>query len=251
MAFIKVADGAEKYIGLQRLETQALGSKIHYQGFGHVLYCIYERIPFSKSIYRFYSTMIEPRLRREQIFQSYSVVMEREYESIKPHLPSKLETIMGIGPGVAGLEVFLSWHCSFENMPEPHIVLIDKTGVDPIHFGFQKEAAAYNSLATSKKTLIENGHGSGAVETVEAELAAGLINRYRGKVTLVTSLIAWGFHFPVDTYLDLVFDLLEPGGRLIIDVRKGTDGHDLLRKTFGQTTVILDDEKFERVLVEK
>ncbi len=38
------------------------------------------------------------------------------------------------------------------------------------------------------------------------------------KVSLVTSLIAWGSHFPGDTYLNLVSAFLEPGGHSIIDI---------------------------------
>lgn len=248
---LRLPNGAEKFIGLQRLETQLLGSAIHYRGFGLILYRIYEKFPFAKSIYGYYSTNIEPRLRRKKIFERYSDVMEREFENIKPHLPIKLTNILGIGPGVAGLEVFLSWQCKVQGLPEPKILLLDKTGVDPIHFGFHETAAAYNSLATSKQTLTANGHSASAIETIEAETASSRLDGYCGKVSLVTSLIAWGFHFPVDTYLGLVTGLLEPGGRLIIDVRKGTDGHDQLRREFGSTTVILDDDKFERVLVEK
>lgn len=40
---------------------------------------------------------------------------------------------------------------------------------------------------------------------------------------LVISLVSWGFHFPVSTYLDQVHDLLREGGRLILDLRKRKD----------------------------
>jgi len=248
---IIVPNGAERFIGLQRLETQALGASIHYSKLGNVLYNIYEKTPFSKSLYAFYSANVEPRFRRKKIHAEYSLVMQREFASIEPHLPKVMEKIIGIGPGVAGLEAFISKSCSERKMDEPLIMLIDKTGLDPIHFGFQEKAAVYNSLDISKQTLISNGHTSENIQLVDAEDAQELTEHYSNKVDLVTSLIAWGFHFPVDVYLDLVVTLLRPGGRLIIDVRKDTDGYDRLRSAFSKTETILDDEKFHRVLAIK
>jgi hypothetical protein len=245
---LKLPSGSAKYVSLQRLETQALGKRIHYSALGAVAYRVYESIPFAKRAYQFYSTNIEPRLRSEQICSDYWEIMAGEFESIKPHIGDDLDTVVGIGPGVAGLEVLLTRSRREAGASPPRIILIDKTGIDPIHFGFHGKAAVYNSLDLSRQSLTMNGHPENLVETIEADDASSLLNAYRGRVDLVTSLIAWGFHFPIDTYLDLVTQLLRPGGRLIMDVRKGTDGKKKLEATFASTTVILDDPKFERVL---
>lgn len=41
---------------------------------------------------------------------------------------------------------------------------------------------------------------------------------------LIISLKSWGFHYPVRTYMKLVKRSLKPGGRIILDIRKTTDG---------------------------
>lgn len=44
---------------------------------------------------------------------------------------------------------------------------------------------------------------------------------------------AFGFHYPVSTYLDAVWEALSPGGRAILDVRDATGGGDEVRDRFG------------------
>ena len=68
---------------------------------------------------------------------------------------------------------------------------------------------------------------------------------------LVISLISWGFHYPIQTYLDQVFALLAKGGTMIIDVRKQTEGLDMLGKRFAKVDVILEKSKYWRVLASK
>ena len=65
------------------------------------------------------------------------------------------------------------------------------------------------------------------------------------------SLISWGFHYPVETYLDKAYDVLVEGGSMIIDVRKGTNGIAMIKNLFGEVDVILDAEKFQRVVALK
>ena len=245
---LKLSPEAAKYISLQRLETQALGGKIHYTKLGRIAYKIYEHIPLSKKIFRFYSTSIEPRLRSDKVIAEYSDVMRNEFFTIADHVGENLQTVIGVGPGMAGLEVFLSRYCQEETHSAPLIFLIDKTGIDPIKYGFHEVAAAYNSLEMSRNSLIVNGHPEDKVVAVDADEAEQLLYEHSGKVDLVTSLIAWGFHFPVETYLELMLKLLKPEGRLIMDVRKESGGRETLEKAFESVSVIYDDPKFERVL---
>ncbi len=238
---------AAKYISLQRLETQSLGNAIHYSFLGKIVYFIYEKIPFAKSAYRFYSVHIEPKIRSDSIISKYIEVMNREYNTISMHLGSDLEKVVGIGPGVAGLEVILAE----KHDNKPKIILIDKSGIDPIHFGFHETAAVYNSLDLAKEILISNGQGNENIELIDAEVGTDAIYKHVGTIDLITSLIAWGFHFPVETYVEVAHEILKPGGRLIMDIRKETNGLDVLGEHFDNVEVILDDPKFHRVLAIK
>ena len=240
---------AAKYISLQRLEAQALGSSIHYSRLGKLAYKVYCSIPFAKHLYRQYSIHIEPFFRSRTILSKYTQIMTREFDTIQDHLGSSVSKITSIGPGIGGLEIVMSRHLSSKHRPRPYFILVDKSGIDPIHFGFEQQAAAYNSLELLRQTLIANGHSEDGMEVVDAADAPHLLKNHRGSVDLIVSLLAWGFHFPVHTYLDLAKGLLKPTGRIILDVRKGTPGVNDLNESFESIEVIHDDPKFERLLI--
>ncbi len=240
---------AARYITLQRLETQSIGKNIHYTTLGQIAYKVYEKIPFAKQAFQFYSSTLEPQLRAGSILHNYASIMEAEAANIIPQLPKTCGHMLGIGAGVAGLEVALARHYQVQGTPISHITLLDKTGLDrQIHFGFHQQASVYNSLAVGKEALTSNGVPASNVTLVEADDAATWAKQHQGQVDVVTSLIAWGFHFPVPTYLAMVQKILSPKGCLIIDVRKETPGRQELEGAFKQVRCILDDAKFERLL---
>lgn len=239
---------AVKYISLQRLETQALGGSIHYSKMGKLAYVLYERMSLAKKLFNLYSTKLEPWLRADSILRSYTEITAREFDTIRPHIGENVSTLIGIGAGMAGLEIRLSSYLRAKQERAPRIILIDKTGIDPIKYGFHEVASVYNSLDLARQSLELNGHPADAIEIVDADDAPSRAIDLAGHADLITSLIAWGFHFPVDAYLDFSREVLSPSGRLIIDVRKGTDGLDKLRSAFHNVTVIHQDSKFDRTL---
>jgi hypothetical protein len=240
---------AARYITLQRLATQGVGKSIHYSPIGAVAYRIYEKSPLAQRAFRFYSSSLEPQLRARRILSDYEAIMAGEFATIQAHLPARAERVIGLGPGVAGLEVFIcQWYKELTGVM-PQVVLIDKTGIDSrIHFGFQEVAAVYNSLATAKEVLQKNGVPAAAITPVDAEDASLWGNRNRQTADLITSLIAWGFHFPVAAYRDFALAALKSDGTLIIDVRKETSGRVELEAVFGEVKIILDDPKFDRLV---
>ena len=240
---------AAKYISLQRLEAQALGSYIHYTRLGKLAYKAYCSIPFAKHLYRQYSIHVEPFFRSKTILSKYTQIMTREFDTIQPHLGSSVSKVTSIGPGIGGLEIVMSRYLSSTHRPRPYYILVDKSGIDPVHFGFTQQAAAYNSLELLRQTLIANGHSEDRMEVVEATDSPHLLKRHRGSVDLIVSLLAWGFHFPVSTYLHLAKGLLKPTGRIILDVRKETPGIADLSENFESIEVLHDDPKFERLLI--
>jgi hypothetical protein len=63
--------------------------------------------------------------------------------------------------------------------------------------------------------------------------------------------MTWGFHFPVETYLDRVHELLNENGSLIIDVRKGSGGLERLSQRFERCDIIQDARNRVRVCAGK
>ncbi len=197
------------------------------------------RIPIYNAAVRLEAFLFPSRTKR-----LFSADMEREYDIIKEHLPSNLHNILDIGCGVAGIDIMIHAHNKNANFH-----LLDKTEVNSkVYYGLEKEAAYYNSLGIAKEMLVANGVESSHVflqEVTGAPLFPGK------KFDLIISLISWGFHYPISTYLDYALDALLPGGRLIIDVRKDTDGEALLEEKFGPLRIIYEAQKYRRLLVIK
>lgn len=187
------------------------------------------------------SALFAPALRRV-----FSRDMHAEYESIRSSLPSSASRILDIGCGVAGLDVFLSRH--YKNTVD--IYLLDKTAIDPVvYYGFKERGSVYNSLADAKDLLVKNGVSPERVHTQEA--TPGNTIDFGVSFDVILSIISWGYHYPVSTYLKEVHAKLASGGVLIIDVRKGTGGTDMIKELFGSYTVVEDTATYERILATK
>lgn len=189
----------------------------------------------------------ESRLRRDRIIHEFAQTIFNDYNELAPHLPAGVTSILDIGCGVAGIDVALSQHYASVN---PHFYLLDKTTVSPrVFYDFHEEAAYYNSLAAARSTLTSNGVSTSAITCLEADESNRIpIDR---PVDLVLSLISWGFHYPVKTYLPEVARILSARGAVILDVRKESSGQQDLRSQFPHMTVISEKPKFVRILARR
>jgi SAM-dependent methyltransferase len=143
--------------------------------------------------------------------------------------------------------VFLSQHYGGQ---QPVFYLLDKTEIErSVYYGLRSRGAFYNSLDVAKEMLVSNGVSEKCVQLIEAT-ATNEIDIDR-EVDLVISLISWGFHYPVEAYLERVYDILAEGGSIIMDVRKGADGLGMLENALSKVNVIADHGKFQRVLAIK
>jgi SAM-dependent methyltransferase len=182
-------------------------------------------------------------LRNHQIARLYTNDILGEYESIKTSLPPQAERILDIGCGMAGIDVRLFEHYD----RRPYLYLMDKARLDLIYYGYKAKAAFYNDIQTARRLLNQNGVPDTHIRFVEAE-ATG-IDQANTDFDLVISTIAWGFHFPLSTYLDEVLRSLRPGGRIIVDIRKGGDGLRLLGERNLGVSVIVEHAKYQRVCI--
>jgi SAM-dependent methyltransferase len=200
-------------------------------------------LPFETPFYNLV-VAIESRLRASRIKALYRTDMRREYLSIRPYLPQTCRAILDIGCGVAGIDVHLARHYSPHT---PHFYLLDKSQVENrVFYMFRPRAAFYNSLEVAAQLLTSNGIPLERVHPIEAndKGTVGLST----EIDLAISLLAWGFHFPIETYLDKVCSLLSPQGTIVLDVRKCTDGLDVLKHSFRQIRVISETPKQHRVV---
>jgi len=176
----------------------------------------------------------------------YAKDIHSDFAMIAPHLPAGTRSVLDIGCGVAGIDILIYHHFK---KTAPAIHLLDKSHIDAnVFYDFKSKGAFYNSLAKAREFLAANGVPEDKVHTHEVG-EDGRIGAGRFDVAL--SLISWGFHYPLDVYLDQVCAQLNPGGRVIVDIRKNTAGFDLLNQKFPSCTTIHETSKYERVVAVK
>ncbi len=177
----------------------------------------------------------------------------RDFDTYKDFLPDFTDdheqiNVVDIGSGIGIQNILLQEAYS----GIVNITMIDKTQTeDNIWYGFKDEGAFYNSLDLSVDTLLANGvHSLAQFATDDNEILLA-----DESVDLVTSLISWGFHYPIETYLNEAIRVMKPGATLILDVRKGTGGIAALTKVgaevFTRLKVIKDFEKYQRIICVK
>lgn len=143
----------------------------------------------------------------------YAGDVERDFSQIEPFLPESVDSILDIGCGMAGIDVFLK-----RKYPDAHLCLLDGDG-EKFGAGWNATLEPFSSRAIAGKLLNANGitvdrwYDIGTKEKLEADL--------------VISLLSWGFHYPLDTYTvsgfvicDLRVDRERPRGKVIAETKK-------------------------------
>jgi SAM-dependent methyltransferase len=190
---------------------------------------------------------LESRFGRRRIKTLYAEDMEREYQSIRGVLPAVCTSVLDIGCGVAGIDVFIQRRYGEDDID---FFLLDRSEVTPnVFYSFQSHGAFYNSLEVARTLMTSNGIPAERVHLLEVTPAMEI--RITGKIDLIISLLSWGFHYPVSTYLSRVHELLSDKGVLVMDVRKGSDGVQLLRGLFPKTDIVQSTLKYDRVAARK
>ena len=232
---MNIPDNATKYILLQRTGHTKLQRNF-------IIKFVRKLLPEE---YRYTKLVdLETLIRKESIKKNYIKDMETEFKDIVNYLPSKATNILDIGCGIGGINVLLFKHYG---APDTAFYCLDKTQTDNIYYGFKEKGAYYNSLEITRDFLLLNGirnvhmmsaNDSNTIETPEI-------------FDLIFSLISWGFHYPVETYLAQAYDHLHMGGHLIMDIRKDTNGLDAVRGKFMTTKLISETNKKVRILATK
>jgi SAM-dependent methyltransferase len=232
---IDVPEDALRYLLLQRTDYLALPRRpLLFRALRHLS----RRPPLDAAI------ALESQWRGGSLRRAFNRDMEREYREILPHLPPRAVAILDIGCGVGGIDVLLHRHYG-----TPRLYLADRTHTsERIFYGYEQKGAFYNSFEVTRRLLLENGVPEPALRFREVGEECRL--DVPEAVDLVLSLISWGFHYPVTVYADQVRALLRPGGRVILDVRKGTDGRAQLEARFPRVTTVSETRKKERVVAE-
>ena len=237
LGVLKIPDNAVKYILFQRTDYLRLTRTLFYR--------VAKRL-FPFTIYN-QAVAIESRLRASRVKTLYETDLKNDYCAIKEFLPKTCCNVLDIGCGVAGINVFINGHYPDRAV---NFYLLDKSQVDrTVFYGFNPKGEFYNSLEIAREMLTKNGIVDSCVQLVEATDCNDI--KVNSKIDLVISLISWGFHYSVGTYLDKVYDVLNEDGVAILDIRKGTDCLNEVKRKFDKVAVIMETKSFHRVLMKR
>ncbi len=118
--------------------------------------------------------------------------------------------VLDIGCGIGGIDYFIAKQ--FQNC---HLYLLDENKLDEtIMYGYNNKSSYYNSLELSEKFLRLNNI-SNEITLLTPDNDLSILK----EIDLVISLISWGFHYPIETYLDLVSNCTSENAKVIIDIR--------------------------------
>lgn len=166
--------------------------------------------------------------------REYGEELQQTFETFRHLLPAKADRILDIGCGMAGIDVLLSEHYGHE----VDLCLADKQGEsEKIWFGFKLDASYYHDFGEATDLLLTNGVHPSRINVVDLNCSPFP----SGPFDIVISLLSWGFHYPIETYAPNV----KPGGVIIADIRKNTDGEDRLR-AYGTAQRVFTQRKLKR-----
>jgi SAM-dependent methyltransferase len=190
----------------------------------------------------------DARFRADHIRSRCVEDMQQEYALLRQALPPAPQNILDIGCGIACIDVYLFRH--YGESKALNFYLLDRTELsERVAYGFFARNEFYNSLAMAKTTLEANGIASDRITLLEARDDFSIALDIQ--LDLVISLISWGYHYPVSTYLPAVYRLMREGASLILDVRRDSGGADDLRKTFRNVTPVANPPWCDRFLCVK
>lgn len=117
---------------------------------------------------------------------NYPGSIAADYLHILPFLPNRVDRILDIGCGMAGIDVLLKRH-----YPDAELWLLDGDGDEPRN-GWNKTLNAFSSRAAANELLALNG--------VTADRWLDVNTKEPLAADLIISLASWGYHYPLSTY---------------------------------------------------
>lgn len=169
----------------------------------------------------------------------YSNDIQKDYDSIKNYLPKSCDNIIDIGCGVGGIDLMLYNHYN----GNVNLNMFDYSKKDnDIVYGYKHKTSAYNNLSYTKDFLEFNGVGESNINMHNVEDGFPI-----GKYDIIISLLSYGFHYPIETYLKQIKRC--KSNIIILDIRKHSGQIERLKKHFKSVDVIAEWSKCERVLI--
>ena len=158
----------------------------------------------------------------------------KELNTFKNFLPNSVNTIMDIGCGLGIINIYLNKF--FEK--KPIFFLLDKNRIDrKIKYGFSLNYESYNDLNETKNILLENEIDSDCVYLFDVEKQFQ-INK---KIDLVISLKSMGYHYPINSYIELLRNCCTKNTVFIYDLGENQYDENYLKTIFDDVKIIYEE----------
>jgi len=165
-------------------------------------------------------------------------MLQVDYDMIKNYLPETASNILDIGCGLGLIDLALYKHYN----GSIKLNLLDKTNSiseDTSVRGFNKEYIFYNSMDATRDVLTSNGVDDNKLNLYE--VSEDSINEIESKqYDIILSFLSCGWHYSIETYLDLIKKTLKPYGLLILDIRHNTGQLELAKEHFNLVETIIN-----------
>ena len=159
----------------------------------------------------------------------------KEFNTFKNFLPNSVNTIMDIGCGLGIINIYLN---NFFKK-KPTFFLMDKNRIDKkINYGFSSNYESYNDLNETKNILLENDVDSERIYLFDVEKQFQ-INK---KMDLVISLKSMGYHYPINTYIELFKNCCTKDTVFIYDISDNQYDENYLKTIFDNVKIIYEEK---------
>ncbi len=129
---------------------------------------------------------------------AYNKLSESEYSSFKDYI-RKPQKILELGCGLGRMSVYLNKQLDYE----PEFILADFDEIsEDIRCGWNPGDVRYNKLGSTRKFCIDNNLKRFEIFNLAERDISEL-----GGIDLVISVLAVGFHYPIEQYIDKLLDI--------------------------------------------
>jgi hypothetical protein len=164
--------------------------------------------------------------------EEYTARIVDEFAALKPYLPRKIDSLLDIGCGLGGIDVLIARKARTKT-----IHLVDGYIMNDANknHGYHKKTKPWTDVDSAGKFVKDN-----------YSLADVRLHYYDKKVKvvgvdLILSMWSWGFHYPVAEYMPVA--LANPKARIVLDIRKGVGGPNVLYDAGYKLVATIADER--------
>ena len=221
---VKINKRHQKLLLLQRIDLISEKQRIIRKKFGRFL---------------FTNFFVNLFISQKEIENKINDKFLKEFNSIKNYLPKNSKNILDIGCGLGVINIYLNDYYS----KKPYFTLIDKNYVDKkVAYGFNNNSESYNKLEITKDFLILNGFKTEQLQLINADENFVLNNKYE----LIISLFSMGYHYPIESYIDIIKKISTKSTKVIFDLSMEYNELNEVNKYFNKVVIIKNDNEVKQ-----